>query len=113
VVVLKELIKYTTINDRAHRRVKELGISWSRTVVAVVTEFGRTVAVNGGCVIADWPGLSGSDLYQNRDLKPTADLRSLFKGVLAEHLSLSDALLNTTVFPGSNKVRPMQNLVRS
>ena len=66
----------------------ELGSVWQNTSVAVVTEFGRTVAVNGtrgtdhgtaacaflaggavngGRVITDWPGLSSSDLHQGRD----------------------------------------------
>lgn len=40
-------------------------------------------------------------------------MRSLFKGVLSEHLSLSDSLLNGTVFPDSVAARPMENLIRS
>jgi uncharacterized protein (DUF1501 family) len=70
-------------------------------------------AINGGRVIADWPGLAKSDLYQERDLRPTTDMRSLFKGVLADHLSMSDAALSTTVFPDSDKARPMEDLIRS
>jgi uncharacterized protein (DUF1501 family) len=116
----------TTLRD-------ELGGTWSNTVVAVVTEFGRTVAVNGtrgtdhgtasaaillggavngGRVVADWPGLGRSDLHQNRDLKPTADMRSLFKGVLAEHLSLHASLLDDKVFPDSATARPLRDLIR-
>lgn len=112
----------------------ELGKSWSKTIVAVVTEFGRTVAVNGtrgtdhgtaaaaillggavngGRVLTDWPGLGKANLYENRDLRPTADLRSLFKGVLAEHLSLPNSFLDSTVFPDSAAVRPMRDLVRT
>lgn len=111
----------------------ELGKSWSKTVVAVVTEFGRTAAVNGtrgtdhgtasaaillggavsgGRVVADWPGLRKSDLYQGRDLRPTADTRSLFKGVLADHLALSDSMLNNTVFPDSAVAMPMRDLIK-
>lgn len=111
-----------------------LGDTWSKTVVAVVTEFGRTVAVNGTrgtdhgtasaaillggavngghVVAADWPGLRKADLYQGRDLMPTADMRSLFKGVLSEHLLLSDALLESVVFPGSRAAAPMTNIIR-
>ena len=109
----------------------ELGDAWSKTVVAVVTEFGRTVAVNGtrgtdhgtasaailvggavagGRVLADWPGLRQSDLYQGRDLQPTTDLRSVFKGVLAEHLELSDSWLENTVFPDSTTAVAMRGL---
>ncbi|MDJ0812650.1 MAG: DUF1501 domain-containing protein [Woeseiaceae bacterium] len=113
---------------------QELGDSWSKTVVAIVTEFGRTVAVNGtrgtdhgtasaailvggavagGRVLADWPGLRSSDLYQGRDLQPTSDLRSVFKGVLADHLALSDSWLESAVFPDSSNAAAMRELVRS
>jgi uncharacterized protein (DUF1501 family) len=110
-----------------------LGSTWSETVVAVVTEFGRTAhvngtrgtdhgtatmaillggAVNGGRVEADWPGLRKSDLYEGRDLMPTADMRSLFKGVLADHLEVPDAVLETSVFPDSAGAKQMRNLIR-
>ncbi len=112
----------------------QLGDTWNRTVVTVVTEFGRTVrvngtrgtdhgtgtaaivlggAVNGGKVIADWPGLGDKDLYAGRDLMPTRDLRSLFKGVLQDHLGLTPAFLDETVFPDSAAASPLQNLIRT
>jgi uncharacterized protein (DUF1501 family) len=111
-----------------------LGSEWSNTVVAVVTEFGRTVhvngtrgtdhgtataalllggAVNGGRVIADWPGLGQSQLFEGRDLQPTADVRSLFKGVLAEHLELQDSFINSEVFPDSAATKPMRDIIRT
>ena len=110
-----------------------LGSTWSKTVVAVVTEFGRTVHVNGtrgtdhgtataailvggavkgGRVLAEWPGLGKSDLYEGRDLMPTMDVRSLFKGVLADHLQVSDALLERSVFPDSKSAPRARDLVR-
>ena len=111
-----------------------LGESWEQTVIAVVTEFGRTVrvngtrgtdhgtataallmggAVNGGKVISDWPGLGKSDLYAGRDLLPTTDIRSLFKGVLTDHLDLSLAFIEREVFPDSTIARPLQDLISS
>ena len=48
-------------------------------------------AVNGGRVVADWPGLKEAQLHQGRDLKPTIDLRAVLKGALADHLGLSPA----------------------
>ena len=69
-------------------------------------------AVNGGRVIADWPGLGKADLYQDRDLMPTNDMRSIFKGVLSNHLSIADATLNRSVFPDSTSAPAMQNLIR-
>ena len=110
-----------------------LGAAWKDTAMLVVTEFGRTVAVNGtrgtdhgtatcalllggavqgGRVIADWPGLATADLYQQRDLKPTRDLRSIFKGVLAEHLGATERDLETKVFPDSRNVAVLEGLIR-
>ena len=111
-----------------------LGSKWSDTVVAVVTEFGRTVhangtrgtdhgtataaillggAVNGGRVLADWPGLGKSDLYDGRDLKPTMDIRGLFKGVLADHLKIADKVIELSVFPNSAAAPQVRHLVRA
>ena len=111
-----------------------IGARWQHTVVAALTEFGRTAhpngtdgtdhgtataaflaggAVAGGRVIADWPGLSEGALYQKRDLAPTADLRGLLKGVLGDHLQVTSAALEGQIFPGSGGVKPMQGLIRA
>ncbi len=108
-----------------------LGPHWRDTTVVVVTEFGRTVHINGtvgtdhgtgtvaflaggalrgGRVVADWPGLAAPKLYENRDLMPTTDLRAVLKGVLAEQWGLSSDVLARAVFPGSDGVRPMTGL---
>ncbi|MDH3901943.1 MAG: hypothetical protein OES90_01850 [Xanthomonadales bacterium] len=68
-------------------------------------------AVNGGRIIADWPGLSESNLYQGRDLYPTTDIRSVFKGVLAQHLHLQEKFLDQSVFPDSKTVPVIDGLV--
>ena len=67
--------------------------------------------MNGGRVIADWPGLKASNLHEGRDLAPTSDLRAALKGVLGDHLGLSERLLAERVFPDSAQVKPMQGLV--
>jgi uncharacterized protein (DUF1501 family) len=111
-----------------------LGPLWPQTAVLVVTEFGRTAAVNGtrgtdhgtgGCaflvggavrggqVIADWPGLNRTALLDNRDLKPTLDLRSVFKAVLDEHMHVDANTLAKRVFPDSSGARPLQGLIRA
>src|SRR5579864_8525761 len=113
---------------------EELGSTWKDTAVLLVTEFGRTAAINGtrgtdhgtatmaflmggavagGRVIADWPGLSSRALYQGRDLAPTLDLRCVLKGVLDEHLSVPQRVLDGSVFPGSESVRPLRGLIRT
>ena len=121
--------------DAALAQLKEqLGPTWSDTAVLLVTEFGRTAAVNGtrgtdhgtatvaflvggavagGRVIADWPGLSARSLYQGRDLAPTLDLRSVFKGILSEHLRVSTRALEQEVFPDSAAAAPLAGLLRS
>ncbi|HTB90632.1 MAG TPA: DUF1501 domain-containing protein [Steroidobacteraceae bacterium] len=111
-----------------------LGPLWAQSAVLVVTEFGRTAAVNGtrgtdhgtgGCafllggavrggqVIADWPGLRRTALLDNRDLKPTLDLRSVFKTVLDEHMHVDANTLAKRVFPDSSGARPLQGLIRA
>lgn len=109
-----------------------LGAEWKNTVVIAVTEFGRTARVNGtggtdhgtastalilggalkpGGIVGDWPGLSQSALFENRDTAPTLDTRALFKGVLAEHMGVDRALLETQVFPDSKTAKPFIGLV--
>lgn len=109
-----------------------LGAAWAQTVVLVMTEFGRTVRVNGtrgtdhgtgtvafvlggrvagGTLRVDWPGLGPGQLFEGRDLAPTTDLRSVSKGVLAEHLGLRPEVLGR-VFPGSLGVAPMAGLIK-
>lgn len=110
-----------------------LGAAWDKTVVLVATEFGRTVAingtggtdhgtasmamllggaVNGGRVLADWPGLAPGALYEGRDLKPTLSLDAMIAGALGSHFSLDPARLLTSAFPGSAG-KPVDGLIRS
>jgi uncharacterized protein (DUF1501 family) len=121
--------------DQALRALAdELGPLWPQTAVLVVTEFGRTAAMNGtrgtdhgtgGCaflaggavrggrVMADWPGLARTALLDDRDLRPTLDLRSVFKGVLDEHMHVGAKTLATRIFPDSSGARPLQGLMRA
>jgi uncharacterized protein (DUF1501 family) len=62
-------------------------------------------------VIADWPGLKPSDLYEDRDLKATTDLRAVLKGLLRDHLRADERVLAASVFPGSEAVKSMTGLV--
>ncbi|WP_035981761.1 DUF1501 domain-containing protein [Bradyrhizobium sp. STM 3843] len=109
-----------------------MGPAWGETVVAVVTEFGRTAhingtngtdhgtgtvaflaggALNGGRVIADWPGLKLAQLYEQRDLRATTDLRAVLKGLLRDHLRVDDQALAARVFPDSGDLAPMAGLL--
>jgi len=109
-----------------------MGDAWAQTAVLVMTEFGRPVRVNGtagtdhgtgtvafvlggavagGRVVADWPGLAETQLYENRDLMPTTDTRAIAKGLLAQHLGFGPEALEAT-FPGSGVVAPLSGLMR-
>ncbi len=109
-----------------------LGPAWRQTVVLVMTEFGRTVRVNGtggtdhgtatvafvaggavsgGRVRGDWPGVADARLLDGRDLAPTTDLRALAKGLIGPHLGLDAATLGQ-VFPGSQAAAPVSGLLR-
>jgi uncharacterized protein (DUF1501 family) len=110
-----------------------LGERWGQTAVLAMTEFGRTVAMNGtagsdhgtasaaflvggavagGRVVADWPGLKPANLYADRDLAPTADLRQLLKAALRDHLRVDPAHIDRVVFPDSASAKPFEGLFR-
>lgn len=109
---------------------RALGPVWAGTAVLVMTEFGRTARVNGvqgtdhgtggvalllggavrgGRVLANWPGLA--ELFENRDLAPTRDLRAVAKALLGQHLGLPDAAV-AKAFPGSEAIAPEPGLLR-
>lgn len=109
-----------------------LAAAWKETVVVIVTEFGRTArpngtagtdhgtatvalvmggSVKGGRVITDWPGLAEKSLYEGRDLKPTADLRAVLKGLLQDHLGVPEGVLAAAVFPQSSAIRPLAGIM--
>jgi uncharacterized protein (DUF1501 family) len=111
----------------------QLGDVWGRTAILVMTEFGRTArangnngtdhgtggaafllggAVQGGRILADWPGLADDQLFEKRDLQPTRDLRGIAMGLLRDHLKLPDTAL-AAAFPGAEGVGVERGLVRA
>jgi uncharacterized protein (DUF1501 family) len=125
---------FGALDGAFHAIETSMGDAWRDTVVAVVTEFGRTARINGtegtdhgtgtvalliggalkgGRVVADWPGFKDRDLYEGRDLKPTTDLRAVLKGLLKDHLRVDERALAEVVFPGSEAVKPMAGLLAS
>ena len=112
---------------------EQLGPEWRHTVVTVVTEFGRTVRMNGsrgtdhgtggaafllggavagGRMLTSWPGLSPQALYEDRDLAPSTDMRAIFKSVLHQHLGLSTSALEQDIFPNSQVANISSELIR-
>lgn len=98
-----------------------LGENWSRTSVLAMTEFGRTArqngsggtdhgtagamvmaggAIRGGRVYGDWPGLGEGQLYQDRDLTPTRDVRSFAGHAVRGLFGFDKRLIENNIFPG-------------
>jgi uncharacterized protein (DUF1501 family) len=98
-----------------------LGAHWGTTLVLAMTEFGRTARENGTMgtdhgtgglmiaaggalrgkrVMADWPGLSESNLLGDRDLMPTRDVRAYAGWALRSLYGVQASAIEATVFPG-------------
>ena len=95
--------------------------SGERTAVLAITEFGRTArqngsggtdhgtggamllaggAIRGGRVLGDWPGLGEGQLFENRDLMPTTDVRAWAASAIRGLYGTDRGLLERVVFPG-------------
>jgi uncharacterized protein (DUF1501 family) len=88
----------------------DLGARMDDVVVMVTTEFGRAAYVNGsagtdhgsgGRVAGRWPGLSRSQLYQERDLAVTTDYRDAFAEVARAALAVDTSRLFPGYMPGA------------
>ena len=109
-----------------------LGPAWKDSLVVVATEFGRTARINGtlgldhgtasavvvaggalkpGGIIGDWPSMANDKLFENRDLAPTLDVRSVFKAALIDHMGMDRRAVETSVFPDSTGAPPVAGLV--
>jgi uncharacterized protein (DUF1501 family) len=112
--------RLASLGEGLESLIQGLGEAYARTVIVVMSEFGRTVRQNGtggtdhgrgnvmwllgapvagGRVLGDWPGLERSALQDGRDLAVTTDFRAVLAPVLQGHLAVSDSALST-VFPG-------------
>jgi len=111
-----------------------LGPTWGKTMVLIATEFGRTAAVNGtqgtdhgtasavmvlggavkgGRVVADWPGLGQSQLYQQRDLQASTPLDGVIAGIAAESMGLDPERVAAGLFGTTGKTTPVTGLIRA
>ena len=98
--------------------VTDLGERMRDTVILTMSEFGRTLAENGGRgtdhgqgnamiaigagvkggrVYGAWPGLERDQLFEGRDLRVTTDFRDVFAEVVTSHLGVGDV---SDIFPG-------------
>lgn len=111
---------------------QKLGPLYERTVILVVSEFGRTVrengnggtdhghgnalwlmggAVRGAKVYGQWPGLEESRLFEGRDLAVTTDFREVVAAVLQQHLHLERPQL-AKVLPGYTPANALPGLIK-
>ncbi|MFZ5749148.1 MAG: DUF1501 domain-containing protein [Pseudomonadota bacterium] len=111
-----------------------MGPLWDDTLVLVATEFGRTVkingtqgtdhgtasaamllggAVNGGRVVADWPGLGDAALFEGRDLKPTLSLHTVIGSALSQHFGVDQPRVMQALFPVTPDARRIDDLMRT
>lgn len=109
----------------------DMGEAWEGTTVVVMTEFGRTARPNGtrgtdhgtagagfvlgtrlarASIVADWPGLAESALFEGRDLRPTTDTRAVLKTALAGTFDLTAAQLDR-IFPDAAAARSVPGLM--
>lgn len=109
-----------------------LGEIWDKTAVLCMTEFGRTArengslgtdhgtggallfaggALRGGQVLGDWPGLADIDLYDQRDLLATRDVRDYAAWAMRGLMGLDQTLIETAIFPGL-QMGPNPGIVR-
>jgi uncharacterized protein (DUF1501 family) len=112
----------------------EMGEAWKTTAVVCVTEMGRRAAMNGtsgtdhgvasvaflagGAIngrrfFGTWPGLAKANLVNGVAVRSTTDMRAVFKGLLQDHLGVPRSLLDKDVFPQSQTVAPMQDLLKT
>jgi uncharacterized protein (DUF1501 family) len=110
-------LEFSRIGPALAAFAQDLGPLLDEVTLFVTTEFGRTAYVNGsagtdhgsghcmillgsgvrgGRVHGPWPGLSKTELYQDRDLAVTTDYRDAFAEVARATLGVDPAAL----FPG-------------
>lgn len=114
--------------------VTGLGPAYERTIIAVVSEFGRTVKENGnsgtdhghgnviwllggpvagGKVYGKWDGLAQRTLFEGRDLPVTTDFRSVMSAMIEEHMKI-DRKGMSFIFPDfANTDKSVLKLLRA
>ncbi|MBI4524945.1 MAG: DUF1501 domain-containing protein [Deltaproteobacteria bacterium] len=122
------------LGDTLATFVQALGSSYSDTVILVMSEFGRTAQENGnagtdhghgnvmwiagghvqgGKVYGQWPGLSGNELYEGRDLAITTDFREVISALLESQFGLTTTQLEKVVPKGPKPPREIREIFQA
>ncbi len=112
-------VQLTVVDDIIAGLKEGLGDAWNSSIILTLTEFGRTVEVNGSegtehgygtagllaggaitksRVISKWPGLSKHEQFEKRDLMSTIDYRSVCAACIEKTLDLDHDLIADKVF---------------
>ena len=112
-------VQLTVVDDIIAGLKEGLGDAWNTSIILTLTEFGRTVEVNGSNgtehgygsagllaggaitksrVISQWPGLSKFEQFDKRDLMATIDYRSVCAACIEKALGLDHDLIASKVF---------------
>jgi len=111
--------KLKQIDDAIRGYREGIGAKWAQSLVITVTEFGRTVGINGtlgtdhgwgSCILAagglvkakgivsQWPGLKKSQLFEGRDLKVTVNSLAVYADALQSVFGLPPEVIQKEVF---------------
>ena len=114
--------------------VQALGQTYSDTVILVMSEFGRTAHENGnagtdhghgnvmwiaggnvrgGKVYGQWPGVSGSELYEGRDLAITTDFREVISALLEAQFGLTATQVNKVIPKAPRPGRGIRDIMQA
>ena len=109
----------TLIDDIIAGYREGLGDAWDRSIILTLTEFGRTVRVNGthgtehgygsagllaggaitkSRVISEWPGLAENEQFEKRDLMSTIDYRSVCAACIENALGFDHDIIADKIF---------------
>jgi uncharacterized protein (DUF1501 family) len=126
--------RLTGLGETLAALVQGLGSAYSETAILVMSEFGRTAqengntgtdhghgnvmwvaggTVRGGKVYGEWPGLSGNELYEGRDLAVTTDFREVISAVLQSQFDLTVTQLNKVIPKAPRPSRKIREIVQA
>ena len=114
------------LDDIFYALKKSLGDAWKNTIIMTVTEFGRTVKLNGSegtdhgygsvgflagglinksKIVTKWPGLEKKELFEERDLNSTIDYRSVCSACIETVFGLGHEIIASEIFYEKNLPR--------